>query len=153
MPLSGETVVTEPSRVAVEARSYELDPYGHVNNGVYVNWLEHGRLSWLRDRGMTYMSVPEEYGVHVVVVSLRVDYRAQVRLGDRMTVVSQVVRMGRSSFVFAHRVEFAEPDADGSHRVALEGEVVMVATQGGRSAPIPDALRARFLGRGNPKNP
>jgi thioesterase-3 len=143
--LSGEPVVTTPSRVPVEARSYELDPYGHVNNGVYVNWLEHGRLSWLRDRGMTYMTIPETWGVHVVVVSLRADYKAQVRLGDRLTVVSRGVRVGRSSFVFAHRVEFEAPEADGTHRVAVEGEVVMVATRAGRSAPLPEGLRARLL--------
>jgi thioesterase III len=126
------------SRVPVEARSYEIDPYGHVNNAVYVQWLEHGRLAWLRDRGMTYTSIPETFGVHVVVVGLRLDYRAEVVLGDRLAVVTDVVKLGSSSFVFAQRVEFE----DG--RVAASGEVTMVCTRGGRAAPIPDALRARL---------
>jgi YbgC/YbaW family acyl-CoA thioester hydrolase len=126
------------SRVAVEARSYELDPYGHVNNSVFVNWLEHGRLCWLRDRGMTYTSIPETFGVHVVVVSLRLDYRAEVGLGDRLVVASDVVRLGNSSFAFAQRIEFD----DG--RVAAEGEVVMVCTRDGRSSPIPAELRVRL---------
>ena len=131
------------SRVGVESRSYELDPYGHVNNSVFVNWLEHGRLCWLRDRGMTYSSIPEEFGVHIVVVSLRLEYRAEVGLGDRLAVGSDVVRLGNSSFTFSQRIEFE----DG--RVAAEGEVVMVATRDGRSTPIPPDLRAR-LGDGNP---
>lgn len=116
------------SRAPVEARSYELDPYGHVNNSVFVNWLEHGRLCWLRDRGMTYTSIPEQHGVHVVVVSIRLDYRAEIGLGDRLVVVSDVVRVGRSSFAFAQRIEFD----DG--RLAAEAEVTMVATRGGRSS-------------------
>jgi acyl-CoA thioesterase FadM len=93
------------------------------------------------------MSIPETFGVHVVVVSLHADYKAQVRLGDRLTVVSRVVRTGRSSFVFAHEVEFAEPWPDGARRLALAGEVVMVATQAGRAVPIPDALRAKLLAK------
>ena len=131
--------VTGASRVPVEARSYEIDPYGHVNNAVFVNWLEHGRLAWLRDRGMTYTSIPETFGVHVVVVSMRVDYRAEVVLGDRLTIVSDVVRIGTSSFTFAQRIEF-----DGG-RVAAEGEVTMVATRNGRSATIPGPLRAKLV--------
>lgn len=128
-----------PSRVAVEARSYEMDPYGHMNNAVHVQWLEHGRLCWLRDRGMTYMSIPETFGVHIVVVSIRVDYRAEVVLGDRLTIVTDVVRAGSSSFVFAQRIEFE----DG--RVAASGEVTMVCTRERRAAPMPAALRARLV--------
>ena len=45
--------MTTPTTVPVEARSYELDPYGHLNNAVYVNWLEHGRLAFLRARVQT----------------------------------------------------------------------------------------------------
>lgn len=127
------------SRVPIEVRSYELDPYGHVNNAVYVNWLEHGRLAWLRDRGMSYTSIPESFGVRVVVVSMRLDYKAETSLGDRVVVVSDVVRRGNSSFTFAHRVEFE----DG--RAAAEGEVTMVCTRDGRSAPIPPELRERLV--------
>ena len=28
-----------PFRVVIEARGYEMDSYGHVNNAVYLNWL------------------------------------------------------------------------------------------------------------------
>ena len=128
--------MTTPSVVEVEARSYELDPYGHLNNGVYVNWLEHGRLVYLRDRGLTYTSVPERYGVHVVVVHQELSYRAQVRLGDRLAVESRIVRFGRSSFTFAQSVAFA----DG--RKAAEGAVTMVCVgPDGAAVPMPPELR------------
>lgn len=129
-------VRTAPESFPVEVRSYELDPYGHVNNAVVVQWLEQGRLAFLRARGMTYTSIPETMGVHVVVVSLRVDYKAELFLGDRVTVESRVVRAGRTSFTFEQRATLA----DG--RLAAAAEVVMVCTRAGRSSPIPDRLRA-----------
>lgn len=131
--------MTTPNTYDVEARSYELDAYGHVNNAVHVSWLEHGRLCFLRDRGLTYTSIPEEYGVHVVVVHQEVSYRAQVALGDQLKVVSAIERFGRSSFVFAHRIEYE----DG--RLAADGRVTMVCVgPDGASFAMPDGLRARL---------
>lgn len=136
---------TETSTYAVEARSYELDPYGHVNNAVYVNWLEHGRLVYLRDRGLTYTSIPETYGVHVVVVQLSVAYRAEVKLGDRLDVATRIVRFGTSSFTFAHRIVSAQ-GTGAAVRTVAEGDVTMVCTAGGRSVPMPHGLRERLAG-------
>jgi len=129
--------VSKPSVVEVEARSYELDPYGHVNNAVYVNWLEHGRLCFLRDRGHTYTSVPEAFGVHVVVIRQDLQYKAQVRLGDRLLVTTRILRLGTTSFAFFQ--EIAYPDG----RVAASGEVTMVSVgPDGAAKPIPPLLRS-----------
>ena len=129
--------MSKPSVVEVEARSYELDPYGHLNNAVYVNWLEHGRLSYLRDRGHTYTSVPETFGVHVVVVRTDLSYKAQVRLGDRLSVTTRLARIGRTSFTFSQEIVFA----DG--RPAASGEVTMVAVgPDGSATPVPSDLRS-----------
>jgi acyl-CoA thioester hydrolase len=129
--------VTKPSVVEVEARSYELDPYGHLNNAVYVNWLEHGRLCYLRDRGHTYTSVPESFGVHVVVVRQDLQHKAQVRLGDRLSVTTRILRFGRTSFAFFQEITYL----DG--RLAASGEVTMVCVgEDGSAMPIPPGLRS-----------
>ncbi|MCG3133956.1 MAG: putative esterase [Planctomycetes bacterium] len=128
--------MTASATFPVEVRSYEIDAYGHVNNAVVVQWLEQGRLEFLRARGMTYMSIPETMGVHVVVVSLRVDYKAELFLGDRLEVASRVVRVGRTSFTFEQTVT----RSDG--KLAASAEVVMVCTRGGAATPVPDELRA-----------
>ena len=128
--------MSTPNRLDVEARSYELDPYGHLNNAVYANWLEHARLRYLADRGMSYLSIPEEFGVKVVVVRLDLSYKAEVRLGDRLAVTSRIVHFGNSSFRFEQKIDFE----DG--RPAAVGEVTMVCTDpGGASVTIPPGLR------------
>ena len=128
--------VTTRSETEIEARSYELDPYGHLNNSVYVNWLEHGRLCFLRDRGESYTSVPEKYGVHVMVVRQEVDYRIQIGIGDRLRISSEIEKFGRTSFRFHQEIRYA----DG--RIAANAKVTMVCVgPDDRAAPIPDALR------------
>jgi len=128
--------VSTPSRIQVEARSYELDPYGHVNNAVYVNWLEHGRLGYLRDRGHTYTSVPDVLGVHVVVVHTDLAYKAQMVLGDRVDVTTRLASVGRTSFAFEQRIAY-EDDT-----LVAEGKVTMVCVgPEGQPVPVPAALR------------
>ncbi|MBW2282862.1 MAG: acyl-CoA thioesterase [Deltaproteobacteria bacterium] len=131
--------MTTPSRIGIEARSYELDAYAHVNQAVYAQWLEQGRLVFLRKRGMTYDSIPRDYGVHVVVVHQALDYRRQVRLGDRVFVTSEIAHFGKSSFRFEHRIEY--PDG----QLAVKAVVVMVCVgDGARPIAIPDELRAKL---------
>lgn len=128
--------MTAPSTREVEARSYELDPYGHLNNAVYVSWLEHGRLGYLWDRGHSFYSIPEAFGVHVVVVHTDLSYKAQVRLGDRLRIKSRIVRFGTSSFTFGQEISF--PDG----RVAASGTVTLACVgPAGASAPMPPDLR------------
>ena len=129
--------------VEIEARSYEIDVYGHVNHGVYVWWMEHGRTAFLAERGMSWTSIPEEMGVHVVVVSQKIDYRAQVRLGDRLVVTTRLARAGRTSFALSHRIAWPNGQA------AAEGEVVLVAIDAeGRPTPLPPDLRSRLMDDG-----
>ena len=127
--------MTTPNTVAVEARSYELDPYGHLNNAVFVNWLEHGRLAYLRDRSMSYGSIPADYGVHVVVVHQNIAFKAQVHLGDLLAVTSRIVRFGKTSFAFDQVIAF--PDG----RSACIAVVTMVCVDTrGESTGMPEAL-------------
>lgn len=131
--------MTTPNIVEIEARSYELDPYGHLNNAVFVNWLEHGRLAYLSDRSMSYDSIPKEYSVFVVVVHQNVAFKAQIRLGDRLTVTSRIVRFGKTSFAFDQVIAF--PDG----RSACVAVVTMVCVgRQGESVGMPEALRRRL---------
>jgi YbgC/YbaW family acyl-CoA thioester hydrolase len=129
--------MTPPNVTRFEARSYELDPYGHLNNSVFVNWFEHGRLCYVRDRGMSYTSIPETHGVRIVVVQQDVTYKAEVRLGDVLVLTTTIARFGNTSFTFEHTLT-----GEGGS-VASLGRVSMVCTgKDGLATPIPAALRA-----------
>lgn len=124
----------------VEARSYEMDAYGHLNQAVSIQWFEHGRLVYLRERGMTYTSVPEDYGVHVMVLRQDVTYRKQVLLGDRFRMTSRIARFGRTSFTWEHALD----PVDGGDPAVVATVTMVCVGPDGTAAPMPDALREKL---------
>jgi YbgC/YbaW family acyl-CoA thioester hydrolase len=120
------------SRYEVEVRSYELDVYDHVNNAVYINWLEHGRSKLLQDKGFNYMSIIRQWGVRFMTVRTEIDYHAALQLGDRAVITTQVERVGNTSVAIAHtitRIEDSEP--------AAKARVVIVYTDANTGRPVP----------------
>jgi len=62
-------------------RSYELDGYGHVNNAIYLNYLEFARITFLDDIGFAYQKFRDS-GYSLVVTRVEIDYRYPAGLGD-----------------------------------------------------------------------
>ncbi len=118
--------------VPVEVRFRDLDPLGHVNNAVYLSYMELARVRYFQ------RIVPDwlEEG-HFVVARMEVDYLKPILLGQEVRVGVRAVALGRSSFRMEHRVE-----ADGQE--AARGLGVLVYLEGGRPTPIPQDLRRRM---------
>ena len=41
----------------LKVRSYECDSYNHVNNSVYLNYLEYGRMEYLHSINFSFKAV------------------------------------------------------------------------------------------------
>jgi len=122
------------SSYEVEVRSYELDVYNHVNNAVYLNWLEHGRSKLLQDKGYNYLSIMDAWGVQFMTVHTGIDYHKALKLGDRAVVTTQVEKFGNTSITIAHAITLL-----GDTEPAATAKVVIVYTDiaTGRSTPVP----------------
>ena len=57
-------------------QSYECDANGHVNNAVYLNYLESGRVAFLKAAGLSYRELRDQ-GFGLVVVRICIDYRSE----------------------------------------------------------------------------
>lgn len=121
------------SSFGLEVRSYELDIYNHVNNAVYINWLEHGRSKLLQDKGFNYTRIEESWGVRFMTVRTEIDYKQALYLGDRVEVSTQVDRVGNTSVTLAQVIRKL-PET-----VAAAARVVIVYTDAktGRPVPVP----------------
>jgi len=123
------------SKYRAEVRSYELDVYDHVNNAVYIQWLEHGRCKLLQDKGFNYVSIGRAWGVQFMTVRTEINYHLALRLGDEAEIETSVQRVGNTSVTFRQvitRVGDDQPAADAS--------VVIVYTdiESGRPTPVPE---------------
>jgi acyl-CoA thioester hydrolase len=87
----------------IDVRFYELDPYGHVNHGVYLNYFEVARVEALDRLGVGLPRL-RELGYHLVVVETHVRFRVPAVAGDRLTIASEVAELRRASTTWHQRL-------------------------------------------------
>ena len=73
------------TETTLKVRSYECDSFGHVNNAVYLNYLEYGRMAVLEKAGFTLARL-KELGVFIVVRRIEIDYRIPAREGESLVI-------------------------------------------------------------------
>ena len=66
-------------------RSYECDSYNHVNNAVYLNYLEFARMEFLRAIDFDYEGIIAA-GYYLYVTHVDIYYKASAVLGDRLLI-------------------------------------------------------------------
>jgi len=118
----------------VDVRYQDYDMLGHVNNAVYLTYLEDARSAYFSRRlGLSFGDID------MVVAHLEVDFRAPVEDADEVDVAIAVTDVGDTSFTMRYEVR----DGD---TVALEGESVQVTVdpETGESRPVPEAWRDAF---------
>jgi len=72
-------------QTSVRVRSYHLDSFGHVNNAVYLNYLEAARCDWLEARGILFQQFAAA-GQFPVVVRAELDFRAAAACHDQLII-------------------------------------------------------------------
>ncbi len=129
----------------IEIRWRDLDAYGHVNNAVYLNYLEEARDEWLN------RALPEGGSAwDFVLARVSIDFRRELREADEHVVAScRLVRLGRSSIYTKEEVRTL------SGELSAAAESVMVARDGetGGSRPLTQAERDAFERAGRPEAP
>lgn len=72
----------------LQARGYELDSYGHVNNAVFLNYAEQARWDLFNKLGL--LNRLKADGKKIVIVENNYQYRRQVKLFDEIRVETQM---------------------------------------------------------------
>jgi acyl-CoA thioester hydrolase len=118
----------------IEIRWRDQDAYGHVNNAVYLTYLEEVRDEWLE---RTLGDSGDAWGY--VTARVAIDFRRELTQDDEAIVARLwLARIGTSS------VTTREEIVTVGGELAAEAEAVLVArdTETGRSRPLSDAERA-----------
>jgi acyl-CoA thioester hydrolase len=119
----------------IEIRWRDLDSSNHVNNAVYLSYLEEVRTSWLGQ--VLGPGQVEDF----VIVRVAIEYRRELTLGDRAVVARcRLQRVGGSSVATVEEIRTE------SGALAAEAEAVMVAWDrgAGSSRPLTNEERSAF---------
>jgi acyl-CoA thioester hydrolase len=83
--LKNRKIIMREHEFKVRVRYSETDQMGVVYHGNYAQYLEMGRVEWLRNIGISYKWM-EESGIMLPVVSLQINYKKPARYDDLLTV-------------------------------------------------------------------
>ena len=118
----------------IEIRWRDVDAYGHVNNAVYLNYLEEARDAWVQ----AVLGAVSGSTWDFVLARVEIDFRAELTQDDGAVIVRcRLDRMGRSSVGTREEVR----KQDGTISAEARSVVVPRDPATGRSRPLTDAER------------
>jgi acyl-CoA thioester hydrolase len=87
----------------LQVRSYECDAYGHVNNAVYLNYLEYARGEYLKAIGFPYQqAIASGYGLYVARIAI--DYKMPAFPEEELRIVTKAIKRGAVSGVLSQSI-------------------------------------------------
>jgi acyl-CoA thioester hydrolase len=124
--------------MAITARPEDIDELGHVNNAVWVRWIQDVAVAhWMAT------ALPEHRDAYVWVITRHeIDYRGNVSTGDTVIGETWVPDPPRGAR-FNRYMRFV--GADGKVKVEAKSTWAMLDRATGRLVRITDAIAAPFL--------
>ena len=124
-------LATYPYRTELDTRFGDMDVQRHLNNVALAGLYEEARVRFISS---LYQIHSRHDGQQPVLAEARIRYLAEGRYPGRLTGAAGLLRIGRTSYVIAQAM-FQRDACIGT------ADVVIVWTEAGRPAPIPDAFR------------
>jgi len=121
----------------IAPRFRDTDAMGHINNAVYVTYLEVARQEYWRA-----FSGAEDYRqVPFILAGVHIDFRSEALVNQRLEIGIRCDWIGNKSFAFGYEIREKE-----TGRRVVEATSVQVCYDYGakRSIPVPGELRRQL---------
>lgn len=89
--------------ISLRVRYGETDQMGVVYHGNYPQYLELGRVEWLRSFGISYRDM-EKNGCFLPVISLRIQYKKPAVYDEQITVVTRLKKIPTVRIEFEYEI-------------------------------------------------
>jgi acyl-CoA thioester hydrolase len=117
----------------ITVRFAETDAMGVVHHSAYIVWFEAGRIAWLAAAGIPYATIAEA-GYNFAVTEVSAQYRAAIRFGEPVQVVTTLADLRSRRIAFNYEVRHAE-----THQHFATGHSSHICVDDhGRTAKVPD---------------
>jgi acyl-CoA thioester hydrolase len=127
----------------LEVRFRDCDAMGHVNNAVYLTYLEQARFAYWRSLWGADLEALPDGTPGVILARAEVDYRRPAKYGDTLEIRISLEKVGRSSITSSYEVVDAKGQLVANARTVL----VTYDYKAGTPVPVSDEIRARLEGR------
>lgn len=130
-----------PFNYELKVRFRDVDMMRHVNNAVYLTYLEEGRTAFSE---WIFEGRPQFRKIGYIVASVTINYRAPAFYREYLRVYLRVKEMGNTSFVFQYEIRKKDSDelvAD------AESVQVMYNYREEKKYHIPEEMRRLFQER------
>jgi len=87
----------------IRVRYGETDQMGVVYHGNYSNYLEIGRIEWLRSLGVSYKQM-ELDGIMLPVISLSLRYKKSACYDDEICVKTELIKLPTATIEFNYEI-------------------------------------------------
>ena len=109
-------------------RYKDLDPYGHVNNAVYLEFFDEIRIAYWRAlanlMGFQYLEAGDAPGARYVIAETTVRYKAPILLDDTLPGAASIPTVGNRSYATDFELRTGETFEEGP--VVAEGYAAQV---------------------------
>lgn len=83
--------------------TYQIDFVGHVNNIVYIQWMENGRLRLLEEMGFPISALAHSEGIVPVLTETSIKYRHPFFLNNEVTIEMWISKLNNASAIMEFR--------------------------------------------------
>ena len=128
-------------RTRLDVRFRDVDAFGHVNNAVFLSYIEQARIRYLAESLELSISLTDARELPLILARTEIDYRAPIFFGEQVEVGTRIDWIGGSSFSMSHHLT-AGSDA----RLVAEVATILVCYDyaAAHPMPVPDQWRARL---------
>jgi acyl-CoA thioester hydrolase len=138
----------------LEVRFRDCDAFGHVNNAVYLTYLEQARFAHWRALDLAGETSPAPAASYdrgpfgtpggaapglpgVILARVEIDYRRAARYGDVLEIALGIAAVGNTSFTYEYEVR----DVNGGIVATARTVIVCYDYTAGTPVQVPGALK------------
>ncbi|MCP5050581.1 MAG: acyl-CoA thioesterase [bacterium] len=132
----------EPLTSSLTVASYELDSFGHVNNAVFLNYLEKARCDFMLAKGLSFNDF-SKWNTAPVVSSANMEFKSPAVADDVLLIKGWITEHTATSFTLQYEIS-----NNTNGRLVLTGETVHVfINENNRPCRIPEPFKNKFIPR------
>jgi len=120
----------------LKVKNYDIDSYGHVNNAVYIQYLEDARTYFLEKFNLSLSDLKNK-GINIIISEIKIKYKKPAFLGDILEITGQFSIFTRVKSTWHHYIRRRK-------ELIAEAFVSCAYIQNNHVIPIPEDIYKAF---------